>query len=84
MGPSDASKELTPDEAAEILNVSTAFVIGLLDAAEIPSFGVGAARRISLEEVLAYRERDRIRRREALRALTEEAEALGLGYGLLA
>jgi len=73
------SRELTTQQAAELLMVSRPHVIKLLDAGEITYRMVGSHRRVDLESLLAYRDRTTRRSREALRTLTELAEDMG-GY----
>lgn len=70
--------ELTTVEAAELLNVSRPFLIKQLDAGALPHHLVGTHRRLRLADVLAYRDRLDANANEALSALTQEAEDLGL------
>ena len=72
--------ELTPDEAADMLNVSVAYVIGLLDRGEIPCRHVEADRRIEASNLVAYKRRDDADRRKVLDELTAEAQEYRLGY----
>jgi len=69
---------LTTRQAAEMLNVSRPFLIQLLEREEIPFEMVGTHRRVAIEDVLRYRAQRSERRREVLRALSEEADEVGI------
>ncbi len=69
---------LTTRQAAELLNVSRPFLIRLLDAGQIPFEMVGTHRRIAIEDVLRFRAARSARRRETFRALSHEADELGI------
>jgi len=69
---------LTTRQAAEMLNVSRPFLIQLLERDEIPFERVGTHRRVAIEDVLRYRAQRSERRREVLRALSEDADELGI------
>lgn len=73
-------KELTTQEAADILNVSRQYLVELLSAGAIPFTLVGTHRRIRFGDLMDYKERHNTSRREGLSRLTKKSQKLGL-YG---
>lgn len=72
-------KELTTQQAANILNVSRQYLVRLLNDGRIPYSKTGAHRRVRIEDVLAYkRQRDRDRM-ASLDDLSQLSQDLG-GY----
>lgn len=72
--------ELTTQQAADILNVSRPFLIGLLEAAKIPFRMVGTRRRIRFADLLEYQRKEQAEAKEMLDELAAEAEKHKLGY----
>lgn len=72
--------ELTTQQAANILNVSRPYLVGLLKDEKIPYHLVGKHRRIRLTDLMAYKHKSDAKRREAFRKITEESQELGLEY----
>ncbi|WP_433349887.1 helix-turn-helix domain-containing protein [Microtetraspora malaysiensis] len=73
-----AHAELTTQEAADLLNVSRPYLIGLLEAGEIEYRLVGTHRRVRAESLLEYRRKDDQRRRAAAVELSATTRDLGL------
>ncbi|MEV7614750.1 helix-turn-helix domain-containing protein [Streptomyces sp. NPDC089799] len=70
--------ELTTQQAADMLNVSRPFLIGLLDAGEIDYRKVGTHRRIKAQSLLEYQRQDDQKRRAAADELTGLNQEMGL------
>ncbi len=69
-------KELTTQQAADLLHVSRPHLLKLLDERVIDHYKVGSHRRVRIEDFLAYRESRASRRREKLDELTRLSKSL--------
>ena len=70
--------ELSTQKAADMLNVSRPYLIGLLEAGKIPFRKVGRHRRIRFEDLMDYKRQDDLDRRVAADKLAELTEELDL------
>lgn len=73
-------QEVSTQEAANLLNVSRPFLVGLLEKDEIPFRKVGAHRRVLLKDVLAYRDKTANLRTQALDELAALSQEENMGY----
>ncbi len=77
--PDDA--ELTTKEAADLLNVSHRYLVGLLQAGKLPHhIMVGTYRRVFMRDLLDYRRRQTETSGAAMDELAAQAQELGMDY----
>jgi excisionase family DNA binding protein len=73
-------REFSTSEAAELLNVSRPYLVGLLESGQIPFRKVGTRRRILFEDVMTYKQNIDIQREQTLAELAAQAQELKMGY----
>ena len=72
-------REVTTQQAADLLNVSRQYLVRLLDDGRIPFRKTGKHRRLRIEDVLAFKEKRDKDRRAGLRELSQMTQEFG-GY----
>lgn len=71
--------ELTTQQAADILNVSRPFLVKLLEAGDIEHHKVGSHRRVSMSNLMAYKDHRDKGRSEGLRELQRLGQEFDAG-----
>ena len=72
------NRELTTQEAAELLNLSRPYLIRLLDRGAIPYTRTGTHRRIRFDDLMRYKAERDAAREQALDELTRINQEMGL------
>ena len=70
--------EITTQQAADLLNVSRPYLVGLIDKGLLPARRVGNQRRLPLRDVLAYKAENRAKRHKILDEMAALDQELGL------
>ena len=70
--------EITTQQAADLLNVSRPFLVGLINKGTLAARMVGKHRRLSLRDVLAYKADQFTKREQALDEIVATDQELGL------
>src|SRR5882757_8728246 len=71
--------ELTTQEAADLLNVSRPFLVGLLESGQLPHHKVGTHRRVRFADLMTYKRRRDAESEVALRELAALSQEMKLG-----
>ena len=72
--------ELSTQDAANILNVSRPFLVGLLNEGVIAHHKVGSHRRVLAKDIIEYKQRIDSERKDSLDALSLLSQELDMGY----
>ena len=72
--------ELTSQEAADLLNVSRPHLVKMLVDGAIPFTKTGRHRRVRFSDLMAFKQRRDEQSQEAMEALVQQAQELGMGY----
>ena len=72
--------DVSLDQAAKILNVSSNYVSKLLDEGSLPLITVYGGRQIRLSDLIAYKKRQNESSEAALLELQKQAQDLNMGY----
>jgi excisionase family DNA binding protein len=75
-----AEREFSTLEAAHLLNVSRPFLIKQMEAGLLAYRLVGSHRRVTAENLMAYRQTMQGRQADALQRMADDAADLGLDY----
>lgn len=78
--PAYSAREVTTQEAADILHLSRPHFVRLLEQGKFPFHRVGTHHRVILDDVLAYKAACHALMEEGLQILTDEAQKYKLGY----
>lgn len=74
----EEDEEVSPEKASEFLQVSRPYLVKLLDGGDIPFHYVGTHRRVTMSDLIEYKQKRKIRSKEALRKMIEVTEEMGL------
>lgn len=74
----EEDEEISPERAAEFLQVSRPYLVKLLDGGEIPFHYVGTHRRITMSDLIEYKRKRKIKSKEVLQKMVEVSEEMGL------
>ncbi len=74
----EEDEEVSPEKAAEFLQVSRPFLVRLLDNGEIPFHHVGTHRRVTMSDLIEYKRKRKVKSKEALQRMVELSEEMGL------